>query len=74
MASEELYNDLKLAMNQIEALKAENRNLKCKIAILKDKNEELSLSNKIQMSKIVEYRRKLEHYEDGAPMFVPVDM
>lgn len=75
MANEsDLFNDLKLAIKKIEGLRAENHDLQCQIKILKEKNEELWLSNKLQMSKIVEYRRRLEHYEDGAPNYVPNDV
>ena len=62
--------DFILALKKIDELKAENRNLKCQLGILKEKYDDLWLSHKYQMSKIVEYRRKLEHYEDGAPMYV----
>lgn len=70
----DLLNDIKLATKKIDELKAENHNLKCQIRILTEKNEDLWYQNKLQMSKIVEYRRKLEHYEDGAPMYVPNDV
>ena len=59
--------DFIIALKKIDELKAENRNLKCQLEILKEKYDDLWLSHKYQMSKIVEYRRKLEHYEDGAP-------
>ena len=73
MESLDLQEDLKLAMTAISKLKAENHDLQCQVRILKEKNEELWLSNKLQMSKIVEYRRIIEHYEDGAPLYVPQD-
>ena len=63
----DLSVDFKLALKKINKLKAENKNLKCQLGILKEKYDDLWLSHKYQMSKIVEYRRKLEHYEDGAP-------
>ena len=59
--------DFIIALKKIDELKAENRNLKCQLGILKEKYDDLLLSHKYQMSKIVEYRRKLEHYADGAP-------
>lgn len=70
MAEIELANDFILALKKIDELKAENRNLRCQIGILQEKYDDLWLTNKYQMSKIVEYRRKIEHYEDGAPMYV----
>lgn len=66
----DLFDDLKHAIKKIDELKAENRNLRCQIGILQEKYDDLWLTNKYQMSKIVEYRRKIEHYEDGAPMYV----
>ena len=65
----DLSVDFKLALKKIDELKAENRNLRCQLGILKEKYDDLWLSHKYQMSKIVEYRRKLEHYEDGAPEY-----
>ena len=73
MAEIELANDFILALKKIDELKAENRNLRCQLGILQEKYDDLWLTNKYQMSKIVEYRRKIEHYEDGAPMYVPSD-
>lgn len=70
MAEIELANDFILALKKIDELKAENRNLRCQLGILQEKYDDLWLTNKYQMSKIVEYRRKIEHYEDGAPMYV----
>ena len=70
MAEIELANDFILALKKMDELKAENRNLRCQIGILQEKYDDLWLTNKYQMSKIVEYRRKIEHYEDGAPMYV----
>ena len=66
----DLFDDLKHAIKKIDELKAENRNLRCQLGILQEKYDDLWLTNKYQMSKIVEYRRKIEHYEDGAPMYV----
>ena len=70
MAEIELANDFILSLKKIDELKAENRNLRCQLGILQEKYDDLWLTNKYQMSKIVEYRRKIEHYEDGAPMYV----
>ena len=68
-----LANDLRLAMKKIEELKAENISLRSKIKSLEKSKEELWMANKLQMSKIVEYRRLIEHYEDGAPLYVQRD-
>lgn len=68
-----LANDLRLAMKKIEELKAENISLRSKIKSLEKKNEDLWITNKLQMSKMVEYRRIIEHYEDGAPLYVQGD-
>ena len=65
--SPDMSSDFKIALKKIEELTAENKNLKCQIGIHQQKYDDLWLSHKYQMSKIVEYRRKLEHYEDGAP-------
>lgn len=73
-SAQKLAEDFNIAMKKIESLKRENRDLRRQVENLKRKNEELWLSNKIQMSKIVEYRRKIEHYEDGAPLYVPKDV
>lgn len=69
----DLVTDLSIAMRKIKAQESKIHDLECKIRILQEKNEELWLSNKIQMSKIVEYRRLIEHYEDGAPLYVQRD-
>ena len=63
-------SDFSMAMKRINELKAENNNLKCQIRILERKNEDLLMQTRLQMSKIVEYRRLIEHYEDGAPLYV----
>lgn len=63
-------SDFTIAMKRINDLKAENNDLRCKIRILERKNEELRMQTQLQMSKIVEYRRIIEHYEDGAPLYV----
>lgn len=72
-ASQQIAEDFSHAMKKIESLKKENRDLQRQLENMRKKNEELWLSNKIQMSKIVEYRRRIEHYEDGAPLYVPDD-
>ena len=69
----ELVRDIILAMEKIKQLEADNHNLECQVRIWKEKYEEMWLSNKIQMSRIVEYRRIIEHYEDGAPLYVQKD-
>ena len=66
----ELQNDFKIAREKIKELQRENNSLRSQNKILRDKYEDLWMSNKIQMSKIVEYRRLIEHYEDGAPRYV----
>lgn len=73
ITQEQLIKDLKLAMAKIKKLEADNHNLECQIRIWKEKYEEMWLSNKIQMSRIVEYRRIIEHYEDGAPLYAQKD-
>ena len=70
---EDLADGLDKALKKVEELKAENKNLTCQLRIMREKYEEQWLANKLQMSKIVEYRRIIEHYEDGAPMYVPQD-
>ena len=69
----ELQNDFKIAMGKIKELQRENNSLRSQNKILKEKYEDLWVQNKLQMSKIVEYRRLIEHYEDGAPLYVQVD-
>lgn len=66
----ELYDALKTAEKRIDALNAQIRRLHKKVDMLTKKNEEMWYENKLQMSKIVEYRRLIEHYEDGAPLYV----
>lgn len=68
--AENLQIALATKLAEIESLKAENRNLKCQLRIMTEKYEDAWFQNKLQMSKIVEYRRKIEHYEDGAPDYV----
>ena len=65
-----LVTDLELAVKKIKELKAENKDLKCQLRIMTEKYEDAWYQNKLQMSKIVEYRRLIEHYEDGAPLYV----
>lgn len=67
---EDLADGLDKALKKVEELKAENKNLTCQLRIMREKYEEQWQINKLQMSKIVEYRRKIEHYEDGAPDYV----
>ena len=69
----ELYIALKTAEKRIDALNAQIRRLHKKVDMLTKKNEEMWYENKLQMSKIVEYRRLIEHYEDGAPLYVQKD-
>ena len=69
----ELYLALKTAEKRIDALNAQIRRLHKKVDMLTKKNEEMWYENKLQMSKIVEYRRLIEHYEDGAPQYVQRD-
>ena len=69
----ELYDALKTAEKRIDALNAQIRRLHKKVDMLTKKNEEMWYENKLQMSKIVEYRRLIEHYEDGAPLYVQRD-
>lgn len=69
----ELYEALKTAEKRIDALNAQIRRLHKKVDMLTKKNEEMWYENKLQMSKIVEYRRLIEHYEDGAPLYVQRD-
>ena len=71
--SPDMSSDFKIALKKIEELTAENKNLKCQLNLLQDKYDELWISHKYQMSKIVDYRRRLEHYEDGAPLYVQGD-
>lgn len=66
----ELQNDFKIAREKIKELQRENNSLRSQNKILRDKYEDLWMQNKLQMSKIVEYRRLIEHYEDGAPRYV----
>lgn len=70
MSGEVPSSDFAMAMKRVNELKAENNNLKCQIRILEKKNEDLLMQTRLQMSKIVEYRRIIEHYEDGAPLYV----
>ena len=65
-----MVTDLELAVKKIKELKAENKDLKCQLRIMTEKYEDAWYQNKLQMSKIVEYRRLIEHYEDGAPLYV----
>lgn len=67
---EDLADGLDKALKKVEELKVENRNLKCQLRIMTEKYEDAWFQNKLQMSKIVEYRRIIEHYEDGAPLYV----
>ena len=69
----ELYEALKTAEKRIDALNAQIRRLHKKVDMLTKKNEEMWYENKLQMSKIVQYRRLIEHYEDGAPLYVQRD-
>ena len=73
MAESDIKSDLVIAMRKIKAQEAEIRNLKCQLRIAQEKYDDLWITNKIQMSKIVEYRRLIEHYEDGAPLYVQRD-
>ena len=70
MSADVPSSDFSMAMKRINEFKAENSNLKCQIRILEKKNEDLLMQTRLQMSKIVEYRRLIEHYEDGAPLYV----
>lgn len=70
MVESDIKSDLVIAMRKIKAQEAEIHNLKCQLSIMQEKYDDLWITNKIQMSKIVEYRRLIEHYEDGAPLYV----
>ena len=69
----ELLNDFRIVSEKVKELQRENNSLRSQNKILKEKYEDLWVQNKLQMSKIVEYRRLIEHYEDGAPLYVQVD-
>ena len=73
MPDTDYKSDLIIAMRKMKAQEAEIKNLKCQLRNLQAKYDDLWISNKMQMSKIVEYRRVLEHYEDGAPLYVQRD-